>query len=362
MVADMAQARGIVFCGGGTGGHIFPGLAVAAACREAGVDRLVWIGDPQRIEAEIVPAAGLELLPFGLSRPRLLNPLWHFKALRLLWKTWRYLRAHPPKCIVASGGYAALLPGLLAPLLGRPLIVIEPNARPGKTNRLLACFADLVITQFADARKFLQAERVEQFGNPVRPINASTRGQSNILKILVMGGSLSASGINKLLQEALPHVDKQAAIEFIHLAGKANVEETERFYEEAGMSATVHGFVDDMPALYNEIDLAICRSGATSVSELCAAGIGSIYIPLPWAADDHQTANARAVARVGGAVVLPQRQLSGKGLAQLITRLNNNRDEVAKLGENATQLARPDAAQDIWNAMRRMPGADHAVA
>ena len=150
----MTMTEGIVFCGGGTGGHIFPGLAVAAICREAGVAPLTWSGDPQRLEATLVPAADITLLPFGLSRPRLFRPWWYLKALRLLWKTWRFLRQNPPKCSVASGGYAALLPGLLAAVLGRPLIVIEPNARPGKTNRLLACFADLVITQFPDSRSY----------------------------------------------------------------------------------------------------------------------------------------------------------------------------------------------------------------
>ena len=358
----MVQAQGIVFCGGGTGGHIFPGLAVAQVCRQAGVTKLHWIGDPERLEAKLVPAADIPLLHYGLSRPRLLKPLWHFKALRLLIKTWRFLKRQPPRCIVASGGYAALLPGLLAPILGCPLVVIEPNARPGKTNRLLALFARLVVTQFPEARHYLQNDNVQQLGNPVRPIAQQARGQKKTLRILVMGGSLSASSVNKLIMESLSQLDKDADICFVHVAGKDGAAAVEEQYAAAGITAEVHGFVDDMPALYNDIDLAICRSGATSVAELCAAGIGALYIPLPWAADDHQTANARAVANVGGAVVLAQRKLTGTGLAKLINRLNNNRDEVQQLGIAAATLARPQAATDIWHHIRCFPGAPDGMA
>jgi UDP-N-acetylglucosamine--N-acetylmuramyl-(pentapeptide) pyrophosphoryl-undecaprenol N-acetylglucosamine transferase len=281
--------------------------------------------------------------------------------LRLLWKTWRFLRQQPPRSIVASGGYEALLPGLLAPLLGRPLIVIEPNARPGKTNRLLACFASLVVIQFADARAWLAAGHVLQSGNPVRPIENRQRGLQQQLRILVMGGSLSATSINTMLLEALPYINK-TSVEFVHLAGTEDAQRVEAAYREVGIKADVHSYVEDMPALYNSIDLAICRSGATSVSELCAAGIGALYIPLPWAADDHQTANARAVARVGGAVVLSQLSTDGRGLARIINRLSERRQEVTALGQNAARLARPDAARDIWQAMRDLHGVHHAVA
>ena len=357
----MVQARGVLFCGGGTGGHIFPGLAVAEQCRAAGIDQVSWIGDPDRLEARLVPEAGIPLLAYGLSRPRIKNPFWYLKAFRLLIKTWRHLRKQPPRCVVSSGGYAALLPGILAPLLGRPLVVIEPNARPGKTNRLLALFARLVVIQFADAAHYLQNGNVQQLGNPVRSISVKPRGQEQKLRILVMGGSLSAKSINELIFESLAHLEQHADIEFIHVAGEEAKDQTQAAYDKAGVQAQVHGFVDDMPALYNSVDLAICRSGATSVAELCAAGIGACYIPLPWAADDHQTANARAVARVGGAVVLPQRQIKAAGLARLITRLNNNRSLVRQLGEQSYSLSRPQAALAIWQEMQRFPGASNAV-
>lgn len=358
----MVQRQALVFCGGGTGGHIFPGLAVAQVCRDAGVQDINWIGDPERLEAQLVPAADIPLLAYGLSRPRILRPWWYVKALRLLIKTWRFLKRKQPRCIIASGGYAALLPGLLAPFVGCPLVVIEPNARAGKTNRLLALFAHLVVTQFPEARHDLCNSHVQQLGNPVRPIKQLLRGQEDTLRILVMGGSLSAKSINQLIAAALPHITNSDNLCFVHVAGKDGAAETEAMYAEAGVNAEVHAFVDDMPALYDRVDLAICRAGATSVAELCAAGIGALYIPLPWAADDHQTANARAVANVGGAVVLPQRQLQGVGLARLINRLQANREEVKQLGTAATRLARPDAAKAIWQVMRGFPGARHAVA
>ena len=358
----MVQARGIVFCGGGTGGHIFPGLAIAAECRSAGEDQLYWIGDPERLEAKLVPAANIPLFAYGLSRPRLFKPLWYVKALRLLIKTWSFLKQKRPRCIVASGGYAALLPGLLAPLLGCPLVVIEPNARPGRTNRLLALFAQLVITQFAESKQYLHNAHVEQLGNPVRTIKQKPRGQDPFLRILIMGGSMSARSVNELITSAVPYIDNSEKICFVHVAGAEAEQEIKQIYQAAGLKTEVHGFIEDMPALYESIDLAICRSGATSVAELCAAGIGALYIPLPWAADDHQRANARGVANVGGAVVLDQRTLTGQGLARLINRLNNNRYEVKQLGKAAAQLARPHAAQDIWQRLRRFPGARHAVA
>ncbi len=172
----MPKAAGILFCGGGTGGHVLPGLAVAGALRASGEHQLRWIGDPQRVEARLVPAAGIPLLPWGLSRPRLRDPRWLVAALGQAFRCYNELRLHPPQVVVALGGYAALLPGLLAPLLRRPLVVMEQNARAGRTNRLLARFAALVVTQFPEASRTLPARKVSQVGNPVRAISHLPRG------------------------------------------------------------------------------------------------------------------------------------------------------------------------------------------
>ena len=180
----MVRSAGVLLCGGGTGGHVFPGLAVAADLRERGVPTLRWIGDPERLEAKLVPAAGIPLLPIGLSRPRPRSPRWIMHALRCAFGCWGEMRRRPPQAVVALGGYAALLPGLLAPLTRRPLVVLEQNAHPGRTNRLLARFASAVVVQFPEARRGLRARRILTLGNPVRELEALPRGGETTLRVL----------------------------------------------------------------------------------------------------------------------------------------------------------------------------------
>lgn len=376
----MPVADGVLFCGGGTGGHVLPGLAVAAAMRGRGRVGLRWIGDPARIEAKLVPAAGIPLLPHGLSRPRPGSPRWLVSALRVVGACWHEITARPPRAVVALGGYAALVPGLLAPLTRRPLVVLEQNARAGRTNRLLARFADAVVTQFPEAAAALPRRRVHQLGNPVRAIPPAARGGSPRLTLLVAGGSLAAKSLNDLVLGAAALLKHRSDLHVIHLAGVEDQARVEAAYRTAGWfsglpevrtsglpdtaSVEVHGFVTDMPGLYARTDLALTRAGATTVAELCAAGIGALYIPLPWAAEDHQTANARAVARVGGAVVLPQSTTTAVGVVRVLLRLLEDRAAVGQLGRGALRLARPDAAdqvadlvEQVESTRRRIPAA-----
>lgn len=344
---------GILFCGGGTGGHVLPGLSVAAALRARGRGGLRWIGDPTRIEARLVPGAGIPLLPYGLSRPRPTSPRWLVGALRQALACFRELSHRPPRVVVALGGYAALLPGLLAPLTRRPLVVLEQNARPGRTNRLLARFADAVVTQFPEATADLPAGRVRMLGNPVRAIRPAARGGDGRLRLLVVGGSLAAKSLNDLVLAAAGRLARHAGLHLVHIAGEDDRARVAAAYAAAGFDAPgaatceVHGFVADMPALYDRIDLALSRAGATTVAELCVGGIGALYVPLPWAAEDHQTANARAVERVGGARVLPQGGTRGEDLAAAIEGLLADRAAVAAMGVAARTLARPDAAAHV---------------
>ncbi len=350
---SMPKAQGVLFCGGGTGGHVLPGLAVAAELRARGEPALRWIGDPQRIEAKLVPAAGIVLLPWGLSRPRPMDPRWLAASARQAWHCFRELRAHPPRAIVALGGYAALLPGLLAPLLRRPLVVMEQNARPGRTNKLLARFARAVVTQFPEAQEGLPLGKVRMLGNPVRAIAALPRGRDQRLRVLVVGGSLAAKSLNDLVVGAAAGLAAVRDLVIVHLAGEDDRARVAAAYLAAGVEAEVHGFFSDMPGLYRHIDLAITRAGATTVAELCAAGIGALYVPLPWAADDHQTANAQAIARIGGAIVLNQATVTPEQLAGHIARLAADRAEVARLGVAAHTLARPRAAAHVAELVRR---------
>jgi UDP-N-acetylglucosamine--N-acetylmuramyl-(pentapeptide) pyrophosphoryl-undecaprenol N-acetylglucosamine transferase len=343
----MPKANGILFCGGGTGGHVLPGLAVAEALRAKGEHTFRWIGDPARIEATLVPKAGIDLLPFGLSRPRPQSPRWILASLRQAWGCLRELRRSPPRVVVALGGYAALLPGLIAPLLGRPLLVMEQNARSGRTNRLLARFAQAVVIQFPEARHGFPAGRVSQLGNPVRSIAPRARGQGEHLTVLVAGGSLAATTLNDLVVQAASSLNDLSALRVVHLAGEKDQSRVAEQYRAAGIVAEVMGFCHDMPALYERVDVAITRAGATTVAELCAAGIPALYVPLPWAADDHQTANAQAVTRVGGAEVLPQATTTSAHLAARLRTLVGDRALVARMGSAALSLARPQAAAEV---------------
>jgi UDP-N-acetylglucosamine--N-acetylmuramyl-(pentapeptide) pyrophosphoryl-undecaprenol N-acetylglucosamine transferase len=343
----MPKSTGILFCGGGTGGHVLPGLAVAEALRARGERTFRWIGDPARIEATLVPKAGIDLLPYGLSRPRPHSPRWLIAALRQAWGCFRELRRSPPRVVVALGGYAALLPGLMAPLLGRPLLVMEQNARSGRTNRLLARFAQAVVTQFPEARRGLPGRRVNQLGNPVRPIRPRERGWGEHLTVLIAGGSLAATTLNDLVVQAAALAQDARGLRLVHLAGEKDQARVAEHYRAAGVAAEVMGFCHDMPALYERVDVAVTRAGATTVAELCAAGIPALYLPLPWAADDHQTANAQAVARVGGAIVLPQATTTPADLAGHLRRLAADRALVACMGRCARSLARPQAAAEV---------------
>ena len=341
------KSDGILFCGGGTGGHVLPGLAVAKALQARGITNLRWIGDPERIEAKLVPGAGIPLLPLGLTRPRLADPRWLWRSFKQLLAVHRELKANPPRAVVALGGYASLLPGLLAPLHRRPLIVMEQNARAGRTNQLLAKFADAVVTQFPEAAGKLPPAKVHQLGNPVRTITARVRGTAPALRVLVVGGSLAAKSLNDLVVMAAADLARIPNLEIVHLAGEQDQGRVANVYAEVGIRAEVHGFYHDMPALYERIDLAVTRAGATTVAELCCAGIGALYIPLPWAADDHQTANAKAVADIGGAVLLPQATTRPGDIAALLATFANDRERVATLGQQAHSLARPDAAERV---------------
>jgi UDP-N-acetylglucosamine--N-acetylmuramyl-(pentapeptide) pyrophosphoryl-undecaprenol N-acetylglucosamine transferase len=360
----MPKDGGFLFCGGGTGGHVLPGLAVAQALRDqsarsgASDGAFRWIGDPARIEAKLVPAAQIDLLPWGLSRPRPHDPRWVLRSLKQAWHCFRILHAKPPRVVVALGGYASLLPGLLAPLTRRPLVVMEQNAAAGRTNRLLARFADAVVTQFPEAARRLPSHKIVRLGNPVRPIRHLPRGQGEHFTVLVVGGSLAAKSLNDLVALAAGKLRDIPKLKLVHLAGDQDKDRIAAIYQSHGLDAEVHGFWSDMPGLYERIDLAVGRSGATTVAELCVAGIPALYVPLPWAAEDHQTANARAIARVGGAVVLDQATATPGLVARWIKRLANDRSLVARMGDAAHRLARPEAADAVASLVR---GLDPAV-
>lgn len=352
MSASLAAAeRPVLIMAGGTGGHIFPGLAVAAELAARRVP-VIWLGAHGGLETRLVPQHGvaLETLSIGGLRGKglataLRTPLRLLAAVRA---ARALLKRHAPRSVLSMGGYVAAPGGLAARLARIPLVVHEQNRIPGLTNRLLARFAQRVLTGFADA-----LPRAEWVGNPVRASIAALpapaqryAGRNGPLRVLVLGGSQGAASLNAQVPEMLRRRGTRIAVQVRHQCGEKHVEKTRAAYAAAGVEADVLSFVDDMAAAYADADLAICRAGALTIAELAAAGVPALLVPYPHAVDDHQTANAQAMVAAGAA------RLVGEG-EDFVKRLGGAFDEIAERGrllamaDAARTLARPDAARRI---------------
>ena len=318
-----ALVKSVVVMAGGTGGHVFPALAVAEALRAKGI-RIHWLGTRAGIEAELVPARGLDITYLDVSGVRgqgmarlLLAP---FKIMRAVISAMRTLRAVQADCVIGLGGYVTGPGGVAARLLGKPLIIHEQNAVAGFTNRQLSRMATRVLEAFPSA--FPASEKVQCVGNPVRAEIAALpvpeqrfAGRDGALRILVMGGSQGAVALNELVPEALAIIAKTIPVEIRHQAGKKNTEKAQARYQAVGVHADVLPFINDMAAIYGWADVVVCRSGALTVSELAAAGVGSVLIPYPFAVDDHQTANGRYLSEAGAALFFLQPRLTAATVA-----------------------------------------------
>jgi UDP-N-acetylglucosamine--N-acetylmuramyl-(pentapeptide) pyrophosphoryl-undecaprenol N-acetylglucosamine transferase len=350
-------SRTIMIMAGGTGGHVIPGLAVAAEMRERQWN-VVWLGNPGGMEATLVPRHGIAMLPVSIGGLRgkglvtsLLLPL---VLLRAFWQSLRALRAARPAVVLGMGGYVAFPGGMMASLLGKPLIVHEQNSVAGLTNRVLARLADRVLEAFPGALPGALA-----CGNPVRrelaalPRPEQRYGErSGPLRLLVVGGSLGAQVLNETVPAALAAMPPETRPWVFHQTGRGRGEEVERRYREAGVPAQVSEFIDDMARAYADADLLVCRAGAMTVSEIAAAGIASILVPFPHAVDDHQTGNARYLSEQGAARLLPQRELDPARLAALLGELD--RDACEAMARAARSLARPEAAAQLADVCEQL--------
>src|ERR1700704_685263 len=327
---------------GGTGGHVFPGLAVAELLRQSGW-RVVWLGAKTGMEAALVPKRGYDMAWVSFSGLRGKGPLAFFllpaKLLLAFWQSARAIFAHRPDVVLGMGGYISFPGGMMAALLGKPLVVHEQNAIPGLANKVLAAVADRVLCAFPGALK-----RASLTGNPVRPeITAIAApesryaGRSGPLRVLVVGGSLGAKGLNAVGPRALAPLLGEPPV-LTHQSGAQHVDSLRQAYSAAGVAAKTPAFIEDMAAAYAEADLVVCRAGATTVAELAAAGVASVLVPYPHAVDDHQTANARFLADAGAAILAPQSELSAERLAGLVAGV----DRVGVGG-----MARPDATSAV---------------
>ncbi len=345
----------VLIMAGGTGGHVFPGLAVAQHLRANGVP-VVWLGTREGLEARLVPEAGLPLEELNVRGLRNKGALgWMLappRMMRALFQAIAVIRRHRPRAVLGLGGYAAGPGGVAAWLLRSPLLVHEQNAVAGLTNRVLSRFARQVLCGFPDC--FRGRSRVRVVGNPVRdairalqPPEQRMAGRNGPVRVLVLGGSLGALVLNRTVPAALARLSAQARPEVRHQAGSRTLDVAIDAYREHGVEADIQPFVEDMAAAYAWADLVICRAGALTVSELAAAGVASCLVPLPHAVDDHQTANARYLSDAGAAILIPQGELTAETLADLLALLTADRDRLTDMAARARALAKPRAVEAV---------------
>jgi len=345
------MSRTILIMAGGTGGHIFPALAVAEKMRERGW-RVVWLGNPEGMEARLVPQHGFEMvnLKFAALRGKgilrkLLLPL---NLLRGFWQAQKAIRQVQPNVVLGMGGYITFPGGMMAALLGKPLVVHEQNSVAGLANRVLAGVADRIATGFPEV-----LAKGAWAGNPVRPEIAKIAlpaerfaGREGALHLLVIGGSLGARALNEMVPQAMALLGENELPQIVHQAGEKHIEALKANYAAVGVAAHCVSFIEDMAGAYEWADLVICRSGALTVAELAAAGVASILVPFPHAVDDHQTGNARFLVNVGGAFLLPQGELTPEAIALI---RNYSRGQLLEMAEKARSLAKPDATEEVAN-------------
>jgi len=352
----MNAAPTLMVMAGGTGGHIFPALAVAHWLRAAGWS-VVWMGSPAGMEARLVPAQGFEMetVEFAGVRGKGWRRLLRLppELARAIVQCIATLRRRRPDVVLGMGGYIAFPGGVAAALLRCPLVIHEQNSVPGMTNRWLARIADRVLAAFPAA--FGTNTRAQWTGNPVReaitrlqPPPVRYAGREGPLRLLVIGGSLGARALNECLPQALARLPGTHRPVVVHQAGRDARPALERAYAQAGVSATVVEFIDDMAARYGEADLVVARAGATTVAELACAGLPAVLVPYPHAVDDHQTVNARFLSERGAAWLLPQAELTPASLATLLE--SAERPVLLEMACRAREAARSDATERVAQA------------
>jgi len=340
----------ILIMAGGTGGHVFPGLAVADEMRGRGWN-VVWMGARGGLEARLVPERGyaVEWIRAAALRgkgfaAKLMLPL---NLLIGFWQSARAIFRVRPDVVLGMGGYVAFPGGMMASLFARPLAVHEQNAIAGLVNRVLAGVADKAMVAFPDALK-----NAEWTGNPVRADIAALAApaaryaaRSGPLRLLVVGGSLGAQALNEAVPKALALLSDDVRPSVLHQAGEKNLDSLRMNYSTSKVKGELVAFIDDMARRYAEADLVICRAGAMTVSELAAGGIASVLVPFPHAVDDHQTANARFLSENGAAILLPQKELTPEKLFALLLSLD--RKKLLEMASKARALGKPEAARIV---------------
>lgn len=344
------MTRTALVMAGGTGGHIFPGLAVAEALRSRGWN-VHWLGGPDSMESQLVPPRGfpLETIDFSGVRGKgfktlALLPL---RLLKAFGQSIAVVRRVKPQVVVGLGGYITFPAGLMSALLGKPLVLHEQNSVAGMANKVLARVAKRVYSAFPDVM-----QKAEWIGNPLREAFLRQRspeqrfaGRGGPLKLLVVGGSLGARGLNEVVPQALARIPVAQRPKVVHQSGAKQIDELRANYEKAGVEAELTPFIDDTATAFADADLVICRAGASTVTEIAAVGAAAVFVPFPYAVDDHQTTNARFLVDAGGGWLMQQSELTPDALATFLITLK--RDELLRRAVAARKLQKTQATEQM---------------
>ena len=351
-----AEQKPIVVMAGGTGGHVFPALAVAEYLRQKG-ERIVWLGTQAGIESRVVPAANIAIEWLSVQglrgKGRLTLLLAPFKLIRACWQAYRALLRLRPKAVLGMGGFVSGPGGLMASLLRIPLILHEQNSVIGLTNKLLSRVASQSYFGFPVAAKGVP--RSQCIGNPVRadlfdlelPEVRLTRRLDESLNLLVIGGSLGAASLNKVVPLAVSTLAANSRPSIRHQCGNKHLPVCQENYREVGVDAEILDFIEDMPSAYAWADLVVCRAGALTIAELAASGVGSILIPYPYAVDNHQYHNALFLEENNAAHILTEAELNADHLVELIQGYQQDRQGLIAMAKRAHELASVDATEKL---------------
>ena len=351
-----AQPCALVMAGG-TGGHIFPGLAVAEALRERGW-RVHWLGSPGSMESRLVPPRGfvLETIEFGGVRGKGIKTLalLPLRLLKAFWQALHVVRRVKPDVVVGLGGYITFPGGMMATLLGKPMVLHEQNSVAGMANKVLSGVADRVFTAFP--KVFAKAEWV---GNPLRdeflrqaaPIDRFA-ARTGPLRLLVVGGSLGAKALNDTVPQALALMPAEKRPTVLHQSGEKQIDALRANYAAAGVDAELTPFIDDTAQAFADADLIVCRSGASTVTEIAAVGAAALFVPFPFAVDDHQTTNAGFLVDAGGAWLVQQAELTPAALAEKLAAVT--REELVAMAQKAKQMQKTEAVQAVVAACEQL--------
>ncbi len=337
---------------GGTGGHIFPGLAVAKRLMDEGID-VHWLGTQKGLEAKLIPDAGIPIHFITIQGIRgkgmkdiFLAP---FRLLVAIFQASRIIRQLKPDILLGMGGFVSGPGGIASWIFRRPLLIHEQNAKPGTTNKWLAKVAKKVLEGFPDT--FRDRQNVVAVGNPVRceiaDMPSPNRANKEPRTLLVLGGSQGAMAINQLLPKTLALLPESIRPDVYHQTGEKYYKDTLAAYQQAGVSAKIVPFIHDMHEAYGWADIVLCRSGASTIAELCAAGLGAILVPFPYAIDDHQTANANFMAKQDAALLIQQSDLTTEKLVDILQTFIQSKENCQRMAEAAYALRKTDAADKI---------------